>query len=79
LFRRGKSRRWQAIAKTALRKLDMPEAAVELADLRAPAGNRLESLQGDRRGQNSIHLNDQSFVLSLGAGGTRRCHIVDDH
>ncbi|MGK7927645.1 MAG: type II toxin-antitoxin system RelE/ParE family toxin [Spirulina sp.] len=35
------------IVKTALRKLDMLNAAQKLDDLRVPPGNRLEALQGD--------------------------------
>ncbi|AWH52524.1 hypothetical protein C1924_04735 [Stenotrophomonas sp. ESTM1D_MKCIP4_1] len=30
-----------------------------MSDLRAPPGNRLEQLQGDRQGQFSIRINDQ--------------------
>jgi proteic killer suppression protein len=42
-----------------LRKLDMVDAAMQLSDLRAPPGNRLEPLKGDRIGQHSIRINDQ--------------------
>jgi proteic killer suppression protein len=49
----------QAIKSVALRKLDMLDAATRLADLRAPPGNRLEALKGDREGQHSIRINDQ--------------------
>ena len=41
------------------RKLQYLHAAVTLQDLRSPPGNRLEALQGDRRGQHSIRVNDQ--------------------
>jgi proteic killer suppression protein len=37
----------------------MLDAAVSLADLRVPPGNRLERLRGDRAGQQSIRVNDQ--------------------
>ena len=43
----------------ARRKLTMLDAASRLEDLRAPPGNRLEALQGDRKGQHSIRVNDQ--------------------
>jgi len=33
--------------------------AVSLQDVRAPPGNRLEELKGDRKGQNSIRINDK--------------------
>jgi proteic killer suppression protein len=42
-----------------LQKLRMIDAAGKLADLGALPGNRLEALKGDRRGQHSIHINDQ--------------------
>ncbi|WP_443111031.1 type II toxin-antitoxin system RelE/ParE family toxin [Bradyrhizobium sp. WBOS4] len=37
--------------KVARRKLRYLHAAGELADLRAPPGNRLEALTADRKGQ----------------------------
>jgi proteic killer suppression protein len=43
----------------ARRKLAYLNAAANLNDLRAPPGNRLEALRGDRRGQHSIRVNDQ--------------------
>ncbi len=60
LFRRRRPRRLpETIHRAALRKLVMLNAAVELGDLRAPPGNRLEKLVGDRAGQHSIRINDQ--------------------
>ena len=47
------------IQRVALRKLRQLDAAVDLADLRVPPGNRLERLVGDRAGQFSIRINDQ--------------------
>ena len=41
------------------RKLRYLNAATELGDLKAPPGNRLESLKADRAGQHSIRVNDQ--------------------
>jgi proteic killer suppression protein len=40
-------------------KLLAIDAAKRLDDLRIPAGNHLEALRGDRRGQHSIRINDQ--------------------
>jgi proteic killer suppression protein len=40
-------------------KLLAIDAAKQLDDLRLPPGNRLEALHGDRRGQQSIRINDQ--------------------
>ena len=53
-----RSRRFQAIEKTAIRKLFQLHAARTLYDLRAP-GNSLEALKGDRAGQHSIRINDR--------------------
>ena len=41
------------------RKLDQMYHAVDLNDLRAPPGNRLEALKGDWKGWHSIRVNDQ--------------------
>jgi antitoxin HigA-1 len=46
----------------ALRKLRILDAAMSLADLRVPPGNRLERLRGDRAGQHSIRINDQCRI-----------------
>jgi proteic killer suppression protein len=43
----------------ALRKLRLINAARQLEDLRAPPGNRLEVLVGDRAGQHSIRIKQQ--------------------
>lgn len=47
------------LLRPAKRKLEMLHAAAALNDLRAPPGNRLEALYGDRAGQHSIRVNDQ--------------------
>ena len=47
------------IVPIALRKMDMLAGAHALIDLRAPPGNRLEALKGDRIGFFSIRINDQ--------------------
>jgi proteic killer suppression protein len=63
-------------------KLDRLEAAVELKDLGALPGNRLEALKGDRKGQYSIRINDQwriCFEWSGGALGPSNVEIVDYH
>jgi proteic killer suppression protein len=59
VFRREFSRKFQAVASVAKRKLDHIHAAATLSDLGAIAGNRLEVLAGDRKGQYSIRVNDQ--------------------
>jgi proteic killer suppression protein len=47
------------IRSTALRKLDVLNAAYRLTDLQMPPGNRLEPLKGDLNGFFSIRVNDQ--------------------
>lgn len=48
---------------SALRKMDMIHAAVELNDLRTPPGNRLEALRGNLKGFHSIRVNDQWRII----------------
>jgi proteic killer suppression protein len=56
----GRSRRLPPdIQRSALQKLRLINRAQRLEDLRAPPGNRLEALAGDRRGQHSIRINNQ--------------------
>lgn len=50
------------VHRMALRKLRILDAAMSLADLRVPPGNRLERLRGDRAGQHSIRINDQCRI-----------------
>lgn len=47
------------VRKSALRKLDVLNAAHRLLDLQSPPGNRLEALKGDLVGYHSIRINDQ--------------------
>jgi proteic killer suppression protein len=59
LFGRGRVRRFANIERVALRRLVAIDNAIELTDLRIPPSNCLEALQGNRRGQHSIRINDQ--------------------
>lgn len=80
LHRTGTGKRFAAIAKVAVRKLDMIDAATALDDLRSPPGNRLEALKGDRTGQHSIRINDQwRIVFVWRDGGAHEVEIVDYH
>lgn len=80
LFNLLACRRWQAIAKVALRMLNQLDIAGSLDDLRVPPGNRLEALQGDRVGQHSIRVNDQWRVCFRWEGGDAYdVEIVDYH
>ena len=51
------------ILASALRKLDMLNAAPTLGDLASPPGNRLEALSGDLAGFHSIRINDQWRII----------------
>jgi len=58
----------------------MLNAAVELANLRVPPGNRLEALTNDRKGQHSIRVNDQYRICFRWlAGNAIDVEIVDYH
>ena len=48
---------------TALRKLDIINAARDLKDLQAPPGNRLEALNGDLKSFHGIRVNEQWRVV----------------
>ncbi len=51
-----------------------------LNDLRAPPGNRLEALKGDRAGQHSIRVNDQYRVcFRWHDGDAYDVEICDSH
>ena len=81
LFQRERVRRFPAELLTSmLKKLRLVDAAVALDDLRAPPGNRLEKLRGDRVGQHSIRVNDQwRICFTWRAGGAHAVEIVDYH
>jgi proteic killer suppression protein len=73
-------RQWRSVRKSAERKLALLEAATSLEFLRAPPGNRLELLKGDRKGQNSIRINDQWRVcFTWKDGDAFDVAIVDYH
>jgi proteic killer suppression protein len=62
LWKRERVKEFENIAAVALRRLTALDSAQALTDLLIPPGNRLETLQGDRRGQHSIRINDQYRV-----------------
>jgi proteic killer suppression protein len=73
---------FSGIDRAARIKLDRLEAAVELRDLGALPGNRLEALKAERKGQYSIRINDQwriCFEWPGGAAGPSSVEIVDYH
>ncbi|MCY3671670.1 MAG: type II toxin-antitoxin system RelE/ParE family toxin [Alphaproteobacteria bacterium] len=75
------SRRLPAsIQAAARRKLRMLNNAQSPTDLRAPPGNRLESLKGGRKGQWSIRINDQWRICFVWHDGQAfQVEIVDYH
>lgn len=80
LYEKGVSRRFSAIARVALRKLDMIAAATMVETLKVPPGNRLEQLKGNRAGQWSIRINDQWRICFVWNGSNaENVEIVDYH
>ncbi len=68
------------VARRARKKLLLINAAVEIAFLRVPPGNRLEKLVGDRAGHWSVRINDQYRVCFVfRAGDAYNVRIVDYH
>ena len=69
-----------SLRKTALKKLQIVNAAGALGDLALPPGNRLERLRGDREGQHSIRINDQCRIcFEWRDGNAYQVEIVDYH
>ena len=68
------------IQRVARRKLLLLNQARRLDDLRAPPGNRLEALKGERLGQHSIRVNDQWRICFRWLGAdTFDVELVDYH
>jgi toxin HigB-1 len=73
---------FSGFARQAEVRLDRLDAANSLKDLAALPGNRLERLQGDRKGQYSIRVNDQwriCFEWPEGSPGPINVEITDYH
>ena len=80
LFETGVSRRWNAIARVAVRKLVQIDSVITLDELNVPPGNRLEALQGDRAGYHSIRVSDKWRVCFRWENdGVYDVGIVDYH
>ncbi len=81
LYATGKSKRIPAdIAKRAARKLEYVDLAKRLDDLRIPPGNRLHALEGNRKGQHSISINDQwRICFRFADGDAYDVEICDYH
>jgi len=80
LFEGNRVSRWVNIERPALRKLQQLSWSSVLGDLRAPPGNKLEALKGNRKGQHSIRINEQWRVcFRWGDEGAMDVEIVDYH
>ncbi|MDP7151345.1 MAG: type II toxin-antitoxin system RelE/ParE family toxin [Paracoccaceae bacterium] len=65
---------------TAVRKVNMVNAALALEELRSPPGNQLEALRGNRSGQHSIRINSQWRICFIWTkAGPTDVEITDYH
>jgi proteic killer suppression protein len=68
------------IQRRGMRRLAQLNGAAELQDLKLPPSNRLEQLQGDRKGQFSIRINQQYRLCFIWkSGNAHDVEIVDYH
>ena len=73
-------RQFAGIEAVARRKRRQLQSAANLNDLRVPPGNRLEARKGDRRGHDSVRINDQyRLCFRWTAAGAEDVEIVDYH
>jgi proteic killer suppression protein len=80
LFETGTNRRWNSIARVAVRKLVQIDSVATLDELNVPPGNRLEALQRDRAGLHSIRINDRwRICFRWESDGVYDVEIVDYH
>jgi proteic killer suppression protein len=80
LHRLRRVARFANIERPALRKLKQLDLARHIEDLRAPPGNRLEQLKGNRADQWSLRVNDQFRVCFRWTGSDAEdVEIVDHH
>ncbi|MEQ1533714.1 MAG: excinuclease ABC subunit A [Sideroxydans sp.] len=80
LFSGKRVKRFVNFERAALRKLEQLDLAQIIDDMRAPPGNRLEALKGDRAGQWSVRINDQWRVcFRFKNGEVLDVEIVDYH
>lgn len=80
LFLEEKNRRFNSIARVALRKLIQVNRAGRLDDLKVPPGNRLEALKGNLSGFHSIRINQQwRIIFRWTEQGPTEVQICDYH
>jgi len=69
-----------SIQQTARRKLVHLNSAISINDLRVPPGNRLEKLDGNLKGKNSLRINQQwRIVFKWENGNAYEVEILDYH
>ena len=80
LFKQRRVPRFADVERPALRKLLQLDLAERIEDMRAPPGNRLEALSGDRAGQWSIRINDRFRICFVWVDrNAEEVEIVDYH
>jgi proteic killer suppression protein len=80
LFKGTHVNRFVNFESVARRELDVLNAAHDLRDLPAAPGNCLEALQGERKGQHRIRVNDHWRVCFMWTDqGPADVEIVDYH
>ena len=80
IFRQQFSKKLHGVEKIALRKLFHLNRATTLRDLALLPGNRLEALEGSRKGQYSIRINDQYRIcFGWNEGDAFDVEITDYH
>ena len=80
LYEGKNPRKFKAFTSVAERKLSQLDAAQTLDFLKAPPGNHLEALKGDRKGQYSIRINSQWRICFVWSDvGPAEVEIVDYH
>lgn len=68
------------LQKKAKMKLELLNAAKKIEELKIPPSNRLHVLQGDRKGQYSISINDQYRICFIWENGNAyNVEIIDYH
>ena len=76
------SKRFQAFKDQAETRMRILESATSVKDLAALRSNHFEKLEGDRKGQFSIRINEKwriCFAWPSGADGPENVEIADCH
>ena len=81
LYLAGQAKRFPPdFARRAARKLEYIDLATRLDDLKVPPGNRLHALERERKGQQSISVNDQwRICFRFEDGDAYDVEITDYH